>query len=435
MGASVQDTVGAIEPVIRSRFERVWPGLYNPGSPAERFSRGEIPLFSSTYSGRPIQIVPEDADQIAYSYRTSQRPGIRVRELVAEDGESGGYWRLDTLYDDQLGVGLMGDQPNDFKFQYIGAVYRDLASGHNEYLGQGTGWVFIPDDDPLGIRVMPPFAGPGNGGWLTEGGPILTLKGEEIHIFILPTGTMPGSVLQVGDTFRFAGHIMPTLNSSVEVTVTAPSGAQYEVAGQANRIGYYYNAADDFVIDEPGLWTVDVHVWHDGQCSGGATIPPYPSGDLLGSDNGRYTFYVLPPSSRLNITAPAAGPLTFTGGSIAPIPITGLVPTGISNAKIDYTIMIPGTILQHGQISPASGTFQLNFDPETLHQDFPNLDLIGRDTWETGLADTIIISLLLQGEQGGEPFFQANTITIQDEIVYIGDQLVNHNNFLPMIVR
>ena len=118
-------------------------------------------------------------------------------EVIAEDGQMGGYWRLDTQYDGQLGVGVLGDQPNDFKFQYVGAVYRDLESGYNEYVGQGSGWVFIPDDDELGSRVMPPFAGPGNGGWTRKGGPILTLREKDIHIFILPTGVRPGAVLEV----------------------------------------------------------------------------------------------------------------------------------------------------------------------------------------------------------------------------------------------
>ena len=92
---------------------------------------------------------PDDVDQVAYSYRSLQRPGVRVREVVAEDGQSGGYWRLDTLYDDPLGVGVLGDLPNDFKLQYVGAVYRDLQRGHSEYLGQGAGWVFISESDPL----------------------------------------------------------------------------------------------------------------------------------------------------------------------------------------------------------------------------------------------------------------------------------------------
>ncbi|MEE9618409.1 MAG: carboxypeptidase-like regulatory domain-containing protein, partial [Anaerolineae bacterium] len=367
MGASVQDTVGMIEAAVRTRADRVHPPLAAPGTLSERFNVGEIPLFISTRSGRPAQLVlrkiegmvPDDVDQIAYSYRSSQRPGVRVRELVAEDGQSGGYWRLDTLYDDQLSVGVQGDQPNDFKFQYVGVVYRDLDSGHNEYAGQGSGWIFIPDDDPTGSRVMPPFAGPGNGGWTTEGGPILTLNGEDIHIFILPTGVRPGAVLQTGDMFRFAGHIMPTLDSRVAVTVTAPSGTQYLGGGQANHVGYFYNPDDAIVVDEPGLWSVDVRSWHDGQCSGGVTIPPYPSGDVLGSEDGRYWFYVVPGNaSRLQVSSPSPGFLSFEG-EVTPITITGSVPAGLSGVTVDYTISMPGYILKHGQVTPSGDTYQI----------------------------------------------------------------------------
>jgi hypothetical protein len=378
----------------------------------------------------------DDADQIAYSYRTSQRPGVRVREVVAEDGQTGGYWRLDTLYDDQLGVGVQGDQPNDFKFQYIGTVYRDLDSGHSEYAGQGSGWIFIPDDDPLGSRVMPPFAG--FGGWLDEGGAILTLKDKAIHMFILPTGTRPGAVLQVGDTFRFAGHIMPTLSSSATMTVTAPSGAQHLIRGQANDVGYFYDPDDDFAVNEPGLWSVDVHVWHDGLLSGGATSPPFPSGDVLGSENGRYWFYVVPHTSpRLDVSSPVTGFLSFED-TVTPITIAGAVTESLSTFTVDYTISMPGYILEHGRVTD---TYEITFDPAALHDDFQNLDLTGRDEWRPGLSDTFAIGLLLQGESDDGTIYQANTITIQGEEVFIGNAppgpLPDRGNdvYLPLVLR
>jgi hypothetical protein len=435
LGASVQDTIGTIATAIQTRANRMQPPIYAPGSLAERFSKNEIPLFSSTRSGQPVQMRPDDVDQIAYSYRTSQRPGVRVREVVAEDGQSGGYWRLDTLYDDQLGVGVLGDLPNDFKFQYVGVVYRDLDSGHSEYLGQGTGWVFIPDSDPTGSRVMPPFAGPGNGGWTTEGGPLLRLKGQDIHMFILPTGVAPGAVLEVGDTFHFAGHLMPTLNSKVAITVTAPSGIKHIGGGQANSIGYFYDSSDNFTINEAGLWSVDVHVWHDGQCSGGSTIPPYPSGDVLGSQNGRYWFYVAPTSApRLMITAPSPGFLQFDN-QVTPITLTGVIPAGLSNVTVDYTIVMPGYILKHGQLTAAGSTFQIMFDPATLQHDFPNLDLSGRDDWQAGLADTFTIGVLLRGQSGGQPIARTNIITLQGNQVFVGESNLARQVFLPLVLK
>ena len=91
------------------------------------------------------------------------------------------------MYDNQPGVGIEGDLANDFKYQFVGIVYHDIVSGLSEYLGQGSGWVHLPVSDTTGSRVMPPFSGPGNGGWTTAGGPLMTLKGKEtthVDIFV-----------------------------------------------------------------------------------------------------------------------------------------------------------------------------------------------------------------------------------------------------------
>jgi hypothetical protein len=289
---------------------------------------------------------------------------------------------------------------------------------------------------------MPPFAGPGNGGWTTEGGPIMTLKGEEIHIFLLPTGVRPGTILETGQIFRLAGHIMPTLDSQVAWTATAPGGAQHTGGGQANAIGYFYDPDDDFVVTEPGLWSVDVWVWHEGQCSGGATIAPFPTGDVLGSEKGswsggRYWFYAVDPDSpRLPVVTPSPGYLDFEG-EITPVAISGLVPPGLTGVTIDYTIGMPGVILKHGQIVPQNGAFLITYDPVSLHQQFPNLDLTGRDDWSPGLADTVSIGLLLQGSLAGQPVYQANTVTLQGERVYVGASEIEYSErvYLPVLLK
>jgi len=438
LNAGLQDLTGGVwTDLLWQRFQRMKLEAVPPNDPQTRFDRGEIPIFFSTDSGRPPKIFLDELDQVAYSYEYSQRPGVRVREYVAEDNVLA-YWRLDTTYDDQLGAGILGDIQNDFKYQFLGVVFHDLASGHSEYLGYASSWVFLPDTDPLGSRVMPPYAGTGNGGWTTEGGPIMTLQGENIDIFILPTGVQPGAILILGDTFRFAGHINPTLNSQIAVTVTAPNGAQYFGGGQANSIGYFYDPADDLEVNEPGLWSVDISVWHDGYCSGGHTIPPFPRGDVLGSQDGRYWFYVVQEDvPRLNITSPQPGYLHFND-QVTPITITGQVPPGLTDVAVDYTIRMPGFILDHRQASIHGNTYQFVFDPAALAQDFPNLDLTARGEMVAGLSDTFAIDILLTGQRGAEDVQRANTITIQGQQVYVESPLpepLSSVLFLPVIVR
>ena len=416
---TVQDTVGNVQAAIEARL----PVESEDPLMSERLAAGELPLFIATASGRSPPLDPQGVTQIAYSYRSSQRPGERVREVVSEDNQNGGYWRLDTQYDRQLGVGILGDQANDFKFQFAGTVFRDLETGYSEYDGHGSVWVNIPPDDSTGSRAMPPFSGDGNDGWTTEGGPILTLNGQPIDMFVLPTGAGPGAVLEVGDTFSFSGHIAPTLDSTVEVTVTSPTGTEHIVDGRANRVGYFYDPNDDFAVDEPGLWSVDVKVWGDGRCSGGQTVAPYPSGDVLGSDSGRYWVYVVPAATPpLQLTAPSPGFMTITD-TVPPLVVRGLVPPGVENASVDYTIRMPGYILEHGQVTPASNTFSLTYDPATLGTTFPNLDLIAKEAPRPGLADTVLITMLLTGTRNDLPVIRAASLTLQGEQVLRRDAL------------
>jgi hypothetical protein len=253
-------------------------------------------------------------------------------------------------------------------------------------------------------------------------------------------------VLEQGDIFHFGGHLMPTLNSRVAVTVTAPGGTAYHVDGRANKIGYFYDPAANFEVDEPGLWTVDVRVWHDGQIGTGQSVDcdpadpfdparPCPSGDVLGSANGRYDFYIVPPTAEsLGLTSPSPGFLHFSG-TVSPITISGLVPGGLSDVTVDYTISMPGTILKQGQATVNGGTFSFTYDPVTLNQVFPNLDLVDRDKGVNGLADTISIGLLLQGDDGSETVYRATTVTLQGEQVFALTPGYQHFAYLPMAVK
>ena len=94
--------------------------------------------------------------------------------------------------------------------------------------------------------------------------------------------------------------------------------------------------------------------------------------------------------------------------------------------------------LGDGEARFAGPGFELTFDPVTLHQDFPNLDLVGRHGYNRqGLSDTFAIGLLLRGRSGGEEVYRATTITIQGERVYVqeGEGAPAMKVYLPVVLK
>ena len=104
-------------------------------------------------------------------------------------------------------------------------------------------------------------------------------------------------MLETGNTFALVGAIGPTLPAQVTYTVTAPDGSQRRFSGQANEIGYYYEPEDNFIVDQPGRYTVDLQVTYDGSTSAGQVTAPFPQGHVLGTARGRFSVYVVSPHS------------------------------------------------------------------------------------------------------------------------------------------
>jgi hypothetical protein len=278
----------------------------------------------------------------------------------------------------------------------------------------------LPHGDAVGARVTPPFQDAT--GASINGGPILTLQGEDIDMLFLPKGVRPGDVLEVGDVVAFSGHVGPPLDSRVEVTITSPTGVARSRTWRANKIGWLYNPAFDFAANEAGRWSVDVLVVHDRPYVGNGVIPQsHNSGTVLGT-SGRYEFYVVPKGApRLPIVSPSRGFLPWAPGGpgaqgrIQPIVIRGTAPPGTTAVR--YTIHDKGMVMGQGSLTQdASGAFALTYDPRELHAQFPMLSLTAHEgTWE-GLADQVSINLLAVG--GAQE--RANTVTLIGEEVFVG---------------
>jgi hypothetical protein len=435
---TVEDTTGGEEiyQIIRGRWDRAHPLLLSWETLEGRLSIDEAPLHSTTSDGSDIVWSPELIDQIGYSYRASQRPDARVHETIVEGEPNIHYWGFNAPYGDQ--VGYEGDLPNDIKWEFGGAVFRVISPTNpiNEYAIYSSLWVLVSDNDPYGPRVTPPFSGThGN----MSGGPILTLQGEDVHLFFMPRGVKPGDVLEVGDTFSFSGHVGPPLNSHVTATVTSPTGVVREIiTGQANKVGWFYNPQSNFPLDQPGPWTVHVQVGQHGPIPSSGAPTGLNTGGVLGSVDGTYHFYVVEPGSpRLPVLSPQPGFLTWPADpvTLTTVPIQGLTPSDLTDVVVSYTIRIPGFILEQGGFVPSGGDFTITYDPVTLSQDFHNLDLTGPGSSQPGLSDPVLITFLLTGYDGPQQVHRAGTVYIDGEEVHTLAITLDNSVYLPLILR
>jgi hypothetical protein len=298
-------------------------------------------------------------DVWGYYYTSAQLPLVRVREEIAGGQTASPYWRFFEQNAHQLGSDVDGDLPNNFKFQYGGIVLRGAAVGKPVYDIYGSLLVLVPDDDVNGgTRVMPPFQGNGGG---PSGGPLFRFNGKDIDQFLHLTGVRPGSVLETGDTFAIAGAVAPTLPALVTYTVTAPDGTATRYSGRANKVGYYYRPENDFAVSAPGIYTVDLKVIYDGRTSAGQVKQPYPSGDVLGTEGGRFHFYVTPRG---------APPLT-TDLKPAAMLSTKPLDVRVTGGKGHVTAMVPGFQLESRAIEGAGGSFLYRHDPGSFSKDLP----------------------------------------------------------------
>jgi hypothetical protein len=277
-------------------------------------------------------------------------------------------------------------------------------------------WVLLPHGDPVGARVTPPFQFAAGG---MNGGPILTLNGQEIDMLFLPKGVRPGDVLEVGDTVSFSGHVGPPLDSRVDVIITSPSGVPHMRSWHANKIGWLYDPTFDFIANEAGRWPY---------LPTGLTPASHNTGTVLGTD-GQYEFYVVEPySPRLLLTSPRPGFIDWPNGQIEPIHIQGFAPAGTT--VVYCTIHDKGIVMRQGSVIPnASGAFTVIYDAEMLHQIFSMISLTAYEgKWE-GLADEVTINLLAVGSPLGP---RAATVTLIGEEIFLK---AAQSVYLPLVRR
>jgi hypothetical protein len=268
----------------------------------------------------------------------------------------------------------------------------------------------IDPNDPAGARVFPPYQGQAGG---ANGGPLLVLNGEPVEMFFHPTGVQPGQTLTIGDMLAVAGQLAPTLPSVVSVTITSPSGQARQFEGQASSIGYFYDPTYDFVVDEIGVWTVEITTRHEGLTSVGQVEPPLPAGGVLGTMGGRFEVYVLPEETQslewrsegVDIPIPAAFPYNFNLR----------FPSDWSDVQIYHTVTMPGYVLDSGPLRSGGTSFSYQYNAANLSRIFPNLESNGKGSGPAA-SDVITVTLVVTGtDANGRAQIQSRSFTIMHD--------------------
>ena len=386
---------GGIQPVnrVRDTIGKYAAWLADHLKPGLRVLDGdELPaaIVGASDSSYGDALLPGRIVNDAYTYFSAVRPGVAERQFVlgADDGGLALGLNGDDPANGQVGAGA-GDLPGDYLFLFGGAIIRNAQADVREAAIYGALAVVIPADDDVGPRVYPPFRGEAGGG---DGGPLLVIDGQPSEMFFHPTAVRPGQTLTIGDTLSIAGQVAPTLPSAVTVKITSPSGNVRQFSGSANAIGYYYDPTNDFAVDEPGIWSVDIQVRHDGLTSVGMVEPPAPAGGISGAPSGHFSVYVVSADAEAlatdltDVTFPAALPYNFIFD----------VPSGWTNVQVTHTLALPGFLVETGPIAVTGNSFSYQYNPANLNKRFPNFETVG-DVVGPAAADPATLTITVTG--------------------------------------
>ena len=403
----VQDRTGAYENwIVGALSNYVSDSRLTIGQLA---SEDELPVFMVNSSGNPA-LLPNTVVSEGYTYVSAVRPNVTVRQFVA-GGDTGGLmlgWDEDDPLDRQIGAGIGGDRPGDFIFLFGGAVIRNAEAKLRDTAIYGAlAVVTAPDETP---RIYPPDRGAAGGG---DGGALLTVNGEPVDTFINLTGVQPGEVLTVGDLVAVGGQVAPPLPARVQTTFTAPSGQVYSFDHRANAIGYYFQPADNFTVDEAGIWTVNVLVQQTGSSSAGQIVPPLPEGSVLGANGGQFSIYVLPQDS----TPLDWNPLLTDSiiPVVSPYNFSFTLPSTWSNVHAYHTLTTPGYIIEDGALRVTGRNFSYQYRAPLQSRAFPNLEDEGRVSGSY-VADVRTLTFVATGtDETGAFQIRSRTFTLMHD--------------------
>ena len=325
---------------------------------------GATNLQLKTSNGYSPHMFPEFITEWAYYYGAAPRPGFVSRFVVGETLVRAPYWPVSpNAFGGQVNASANGDVPGDI-YRLIGGVVLRQAGAQPAYAGYISSGFLLPrgtNDN----RVIEP------------GSEALTgSTGQQSKVFLV--GPRPGMTYPVGTTFGAAFQIDPILPVNITFKLTYPDGHTVQTSGVSDIYGSF-SGKDKWVLDTPGIYTFNI----DANWNGFPAIMPG-----LPREGGQlYVLEAQPPANAKGLQVIVTDGTTFD-------PVAGIHIIGVSTAdKVSFAAVMPGAVLDQGELPVVNGQFDYFFNPTELHNHAATYDVVNRVTNKPELGDVVHLSL------------------------------------------
>ena len=317
-----------------------------------------------TSNGYSPHMFPEFITDWEYYYGSAARPGFMGRFLVGETSVRGPYWPVSpNSFGGQINASSNGDSPGDI-YRLMGGVVLRQPGVVPTYAGYISSAFLLPRGSNDN-RVIAP------------GSEVLTgSTGQQSRVFLV--GPRPGMTYPVGTTFGVALQIDPILPVNITFTLNYPDGRTAQTSGVSDAYGSF-SGKDKFLLDVPGIYVYNLAANWNGNPAIMPGLPPQ-GGQL-------YVLEAQPPANAKGIQITVPDGTTFD-------PSAGMRITGASTADtVHYTVVMPGAVLDEGDLTVTGGQFYYYFDPIALHNKAQTYDVTNRVTGKPELGDVVHLSL------------------------------------------
>ncbi len=324
---------------------------------------GATNVQMKTSNGYSPHMFPEFITDWAYYYGAAPRPGFMSRFIVGEQMIRAPYWPVSpNSFGSQIAASGNGDMPGDI-YRLIGGVVLRRAGEAPAYAGYIASAFLLPRGEKNNRIIAP-------------GSEELTgSTGQKARVFLV--GPRPGMTYPVGTTFGAAFQIDPIVPVHITFKLRFPDGRTVQTSGVSDTYGSFAGK-DRWVLDQPGIYVYHIEANWEGNPAIMPGLPPE-GGEL----------YVL----EANPPAGAQGLRVTLKDAAAIDPVTGLHIIGLSTAEnVHFTAVMPGAVLDQGDLSVTNGQFDYYLNPAELHRRAQTYDIANRVTGKPELGDVIHLS-------------------------------------------